>query len=148
MDIGMNLETLFSASGVLAMAGWIILLTSPFFPQWSDRIAGLIIPLMLSSGYVTLIVFFPSEDGGGFGSLADVVELFSHPNAVMAGWVHFLAFDLLVGAWICRTARGTGMRFWMVVPCLPLTFLFGPAGFFAFSLVRLFAGTKNKATAS
>jgi hypothetical protein len=133
----MNLELLFSVVGILSMVGWLTLLASPFFPHWSDKIAGFIIPVILSVGYVTLIVFLTSDGGGGgFGSLAEVVELFSHQNAVIAGWVHFLAFDLLVGAWICRTARREGVNFWLVVPCLPLTFLFGPAGFMAFSLLR------------
>ena len=132
----MNLELLFSVTGLLAMAGWLALLASPFIPRWSDKIAGFVIPLILSVGYVALIVFLPSRGDGGFGSLAEVVELFSQQNAVMAGWVHFLAFDLLVGAWICRIARREGVKFWLVIPCLPLTFLFGPAGFVAFSLVR------------
>ena len=132
----MNLELLFSLAGLLSMVGWLFLLASPFIPRWSDKIAGFIIPLILSIGYVTLIVFFPSGGEGGFASLAEVVELFSQQNAVLAGWVHFLAFDLLVGAWICRTARRDGVKFWLVIPCLPLTFLFGPAGFLAFSLVR------------
>lgn len=138
----MNLEILFSVAGLLAMAGWIALLASPFIPCWSDRIAGFIIPLLLSLGYVILIVFFPSEGGGGFGSLAEVMELFSHQNAMMAGWMHFLAFDLLIGAWMCRGARRHGTSFWLVIPCLPLMFLFGPAGFLAFSLVRLFGRAK------
>lgn len=138
----MNLEILFSLAGVLAMAGWVTLLASPYIPRWSDRIAGFVIPLLLSAGYVTLIVFFPSEGGGGFGSLAEVMDLFSHQNAVMAGWVHFLAFDLLIGAWICRTARRDGVSFWLVIPCLPLTFLFGPAGFLAYSLAHLLGRTK------
>ena len=132
----MNLELLFSVAGLLSMIGWLALLASPLIPRWSDRIAGFIIPLILSIGYVILIVFFPSGGEGGFGSLAEVIRLFSQQNAVMAGWIHFLAFDLLVGAWICRVARREGVNFWLVVPCLPLTFLFGPAGFLAFSLVR------------
>lgn len=133
----MDLELLFSIAGVLAMAGWATLLASPLIPLWSDRIAGMIIPLMLSAGYVVLIVFLPSTGEGGFGSLAEVVTLFSHPNAMLAGWIHYLAFDLLIGAWICRTARRDGMRFGLVIACLPLTFLFGPAGFVAFSVLRL-----------
>jgi len=132
----MNLELLFSLAGLFSMLGWLFLIASPFCPQLSDKIAGLIIPLILSVGYVALVILFPSGGDGGFGSLAQVVELFSHQNAVMAGWIHFLAFDLLVGAWICRTARREGVKFWLVIPCLPLTFLFGPAGFLAFSLVR------------
>ncbi|MCF6320945.1 MAG: DUF4281 domain-containing protein [Rhizobiaceae bacterium] len=132
----MNLELLFSVVGILSMVGWLTLLASPLIPHWSDKISGYIIPLILSVGYVTLIILFPTAGDGGFGSLAQVVKLFSYPNAVMAGWIHFLAFDLLVGAWICRTARQQRVKFWLVIPCLPLTFLFGPAGFLAFSLVR------------
>jgi len=131
-----NLETLFSIAGVLAMTGWLVLLASPLIPTWSDRISGYIIPLLLSLGYVTLMVVFPSDGDGGFGSLAEVIDLFSSPTAMLAGWVHFLAFDLLIGAWICRTARRKGVSFWLTAPCLPLTFLFGPAGFLAFSAVR------------
>jgi hypothetical protein len=138
----MNLETLFSVAGVLAMAGWLVLFASPLIPHWSDRISGYIIPLLLSVGYVTLILVFPSEGDGGFGSLAEVMDLFSNPNAMMAGWVHFLAFELLIGAWRCRTARRDGMRFWLVAPCLPLTFLFGPAGFLTFSTVRILGRAK------
>ena len=138
----MHLEFLFSIAGVLAMAGWVVLLASPLFPLWSNRIAGLIIPLLLSVGYTVLIVFFSSPAEGGFGSLAEVIALFSHPNAMLAGWIHYLAFDLLIGAWICRTARRDGVRFWLVIPCLPLTFLFGPAGFLAFSVLRLIGSAK------
>ncbi|MEM1286616.1 MAG: ABA4-like family protein [Pseudomonadota bacterium] len=131
----MHFETVFSLAGMLAMVGWATLLVSPFIPIWSERLAGLIIPAILAAGYVVLVLVFPAEQGG-FGSFAAIVELFSQPQALMAGWVHFLAFDLVVGAWICRKAREDGLRFWMVVPCLPVTFLFGPAGFLMFQGVR------------
>lgn len=138
----MNLEALFSVAGLLAMAGWLVLLASPFIPSWSDRISGYIIPLLLSVGYLALILTFPSKGEGGFGSLAEVTDLFSNPNAMLAGWVHFLAFDLLIGAWICRTARRDGVSFWLVAPCLPLTFFFGPAGFLIFATVRILGRAK------
>ncbi|MCC5982019.1 MAG: DUF4281 domain-containing protein [Oceanicaulis sp.] len=140
----MDFELLFSLAGVLAMAGWVALLLSPWMPKWSDGIAGLGVPLLLSIGYTVLLVFVPSQNGGGFGSLAEVSQLFSSSSAMLAGWVHFLAFDLVVGAWICRKARQEGIRFWMVVPCLPVTFLFGPAGFLMFTAVR---GLKMRLTA-
>jgi hypothetical protein len=89
----MDLEVIFSIAGLLAMAGWLVLLASPLIPHWSDLIAGYVIPTSLSLGYVTLILFFPSNGGGGFGSLAEVIDLFANPNAMMAGWVHYLAFD-------------------------------------------------------
>lgn len=135
-DHMMNFELLFSLAGLIAMAGWLALLLSPWMPKWSDRIAGFWVPIVLSIGYVALLVFFPAENGGGFGSLAEVKQLFSSSSAMLAGWVHFLAFDLVIGAWICRKARREGIPFWMVVPCLPMTFLFGPAGFLLFTMVR------------
>ena len=124
------------------MAGWLVLFASPLIPRWSERISGYIIPLLLSVGYVTLILVFPSEGDGGFGSFAEVMDLFPNPTAMLAGWVHYLAFDLMVGAWICRTARRDGVSFWLVAPCLPLTFLFGPAGFLIFSTVRILGRAK------
>jgi hypothetical protein len=51
---------------------------------------------------------------------------------LLAGWLHYLAFDLFVGAWEVRTARAAAIPFLLVVPCLGLTFLFGPAGLLAF----------------
>lgn len=130
----MNYELIFSTAGLLAMLGWLLLLVSPWIPVWSDRIAGLAIPVMLAMVYGAIIVLRPASSGG-FGSFAEVTELFANPQALMAGWVHFLAFDLFVGAWICRKARAEGVRFWLVVPCLPVTFLLGPAGFLLFSIV-------------
>lgn len=138
----MNFEILFSAAGLVAMAGWLFLLASPFAPVWSDRVAGVILPLVLSLGYVGLLIVPSSNSGGGFGTLADVMDLFSYEQAALSGWVHFLAFDLFIGAWICRTARAENIRFWFVAPCLPLTFLFGPAGLLAFATIRTVARPK------
>lgn len=134
----MTFETWFSLAGIIAMIGWLVLLGSPLLPTWSDRIAGTILPIVLSLGYLALLVIPSSASGGGFGTLAAVIELFSHEQAALAGWVHFLAFDLFIGAWACRTARGEGIPFWLVVPCLPLIFLFGPVGLLAFQAVRMF----------
>ena len=131
----MDYERVFSIVGLLAMAGWIVLIVSPLIPKWSDRIAGLIVPVLLSLAYAAIVVFYPAESGG-FGSLAEVGQLFSNPQALLAGWIHFLAFDLLIGAWMCRVGRQEGIKFWLVLPCLPVTFLFGPAGFILFSGVR------------
>ena len=121
---------------MMAMSGWLTLLFSPLIPKWSDRIAGYIIPVALAFGYTVILIFFPGQNSGGFGSFADVKQMFTSSNALMAGWIHFLAFDLVVGAWICREARKQDIKFWMVAPCLPVTFLFGPADFLLFSAVR------------
>jgi hypothetical protein len=135
------METLFSISGIPAMIGWAALLASPFMPRLSQIIAGIVSPALLSVAYAALILGFWTRASGGFGSLADVALLFQTPQILLAGWVHYLAFDLFVGAWIVRTARAENIPFLLVVPILPLTFLFGPAGFLAFTAVRAARGT-------
>lgn len=130
------LETLFGLANGGALAGWVALLASPWTPRASQAVAGLAVPLLLSGGYVALILAFLGPAEGGFGSLAEVTALFSVPEVVLAGWVHYLAFDLLIGAMIVRQARAEGMPFLLVLPCLPLTFLVGPAGWLLFQVVR------------
>ena len=80
-------------------------------------LTGAVVPLMLAVLYVALS---PSHWGGpgGFSSLADVALLFSNPWLLLAGWVHYLAFDLLVGTWEVEDARSQGVPHLLVVPCL------------------------------
>jgi len=132
----MDLEMLFSVASTLAVVGWVALLASPWMPVVADRIAGLAIPLVLAVAYAGLIMAFWSDASGGFDTLDNVALLFNTRPLLLAGWIHYLAFDLFVGAWIARTARVEGVPFVLVIPCLALTFLFGPAGFLGFAAVR------------
>jgi len=50
--------------------------------------------------------------------------------------VHYLAFDLLLGAWQLHTARREGIPHLHLLPCLLATFLFGPAGYLLFQGLR------------
>lgn len=133
----MSPESLFSISGSIVMLGWVSLLLSPFTPIWSNRIAGVAIPFALSLIYCALILVYWSGSLGGFDTLANVKLLFTQDEILLAGWVHYLAFDLFVGAWIVREARAKGISFWFVLPCLPATFLFGPIGYLLFNIIQL-----------
>lgn len=82
----MNYELLFSLVGLLSVAGWGALLTSPWWPDLSDRIASVVVPVLLASAYVAVALGAPVESG----SFAEVQTLFTQPSAVMAGWIHFL----------------------------------------------------------
>jgi hypothetical protein len=76
------------------------------------------------------------EGQGDFRSLAGVMALFDAPYGVLAGWLHFLAFDLFVGAWIVEDALRRGVPAWARIIPLPLTFMFGPAGLGLYLLMR------------
>lgn len=105
-------------------------------PRAATLCAGLALPAALSAGYSALILAFRSGAAGGFDRLAGVMRLFGTPGVALAGWVHYLAFDLVVGASITRTARAEGIPHLLVLPCLGLTFLVGPLGFLLFLALR------------
>lgn len=132
----MTPDTLFQLTNPLALLGWVALALAPLAPRLAQVVAGLAIPLLLSLAYTGLVLAHWSGAEGGFGSLAEVQLLFTSPAIALAGWVHYLAFDLLIGAWATRTARTEGIPHLFLLPCLALTFLFGPAGFLAFSFLR------------
>lgn len=133
-------EAIFHFANMTVLVGWAFLLVSPWVPVWSQRVAGLIVPGLVSAAYAGLILAFWGRADGGFGSLGEVARLFETPELLLAGWLHFLAFDLFVGAWIVRDARQRGLPFLLALPCLPLTFLFGPAGYLAWIGLSLAAG--------
>lgn len=130
-----DLEQLFSLCGLVAMVGWVLLVVVPHY-RTPRIVAGVVIPLLLAMVYLVLIVtnFFGAE--GGFTSLRDVARLFDEPALLLAGWVHYLAFDLFIGAWETRDARVAGVPHFMVVPCLVLTFMLGPIGLLAYMALR------------
>lgn len=129
-------DQLFQLANPLALLGWVALLASPLAPRVAQGIAAAAIPLLLSLAYAGLVLAFWWEAPGGFGALPEVQALFTHPQIALAGWLHYLAFDLFLGAWQVRTARTEGIPHWAVIPCLVLTFLFGPAGLLAFAILR------------
>ena len=57
-----------------------------------------------------------------------VMAFFTSPALATAGWVHYLVFDLFIGAWEVRNSRRRGVPHWFVIPCLIVTLMFGPAG--------------------
>ena len=136
----MSSEALFSAVSTMAMAGWLVLLAYPLIGRWALAIAGAAIPLLLSIAYTGLVLAFWTGAEGGFDSLANVQKLLAQPETALAGWIHYLAFDLFVGVWVARTAQAEGIAYGFVVPCLFFTFMFGPAGYLAFSGLRLAHG--------
>jgi hypothetical protein len=132
----MEAETVFKLAGYVVLPGWLLLV---FAPRWrvTRRLTELaILPLLLSALYLALVVLYFRQADGGFGSLAQVSQLFAHPWVLLAGWVHYLAFDLFIGGWEVADAGRRGIRHLLVVPCLFLTFLFGPVGLLLYFILR------------
>lgn len=132
----MNAADTFSFVNLIVLPAWIMLIFLPR-SRWTRIVAAYAVPAALGIVYLTLLVMNKPPEGAGFGSIAQVERLFSSQWLLLAGWVHYLAFDLFIGAWEVRDATRLGIRHWFVVPCLLLTFLIGPVGLLAYFIVRL-----------
>ena len=130
-------DSLFGAANTLAAVGWLLLAAAPATGRWAPalrRIGGMALPLAFAVAYVVLLAL--NWGPGGFSTLAQVEELFKVRELLLAGWLHYLAFDLFVGGWIAERAARLQIPFWLLVPILALTFMFGPAGLLAYALLR------------
>ena len=134
----MDLEQIFSLCSGLAMLGWLGLALAPRLEFTRDTMPSLIIPVILGVTYAYLMFSFSgsASDEGGFGSLAEVKALFGVDALLLAGWIHYLAFDLFIGAWIVRDAQEEWISHWMVLPCLFFTLMAGPFGLLLYLALR------------
>jgi hypothetical protein len=132
----MSPEAWFSLANVSVLPAWAMLIFAPRWRGTDILVHRLTLPLVLAVLYIYLLASSWGQLEGGFGSLREVSLLFSNPKALLAGWVHYLAFDLFVGAWETRDAAAHGLPRWLVAPCLILTFMLGPAGLALYVAVR------------
>ncbi len=134
----MTPSQVFSYAGMIVMPMWILMI---FLPKWKATkflMDYKVVPLVLAVVYAVYIVKGILILGGmmDFGSLASVMDLFTEENAVLAGWVHYLAFDLLIGMWMIKQNESVGIHQVLMAPCLLGTFMFGPLGFLLFMIMK------------
>lgn len=128
----MTWESLFGMANTLAMLGWAALI---LLPRWQILRRALRDGLvtLLAVAYVTLILgYFFQIEGGGFDSIATVRTLFASDPVLLAGWFHYLAFDLFVGIWIAGRADEIALSRFLQAPILVATLMFGPLGLLLF----------------
>lgn len=134
----MSPDSIFRLSSTLALAGWIGLLAF-YQTTWIGKVLTGTIIAFLCLLYTWLIAsnlaVFEAES---FSSLDHIARLFKSREALLAGWIHYLAFDLFTGIYIVNNARLHGIGFWPLLPCLFFTFMLGPVGLLLYLLLRWF----------
>lgn len=132
----MQAADIFSICNKVILLGWVLLI---FLPNWKYTQAiilnGLIV--LFSGIYAFMILkdignFNPES----FSTLANVKALFQNDDAVAAGWIHYLAFDLFVGAYIVKKSKQIGLSRILFTITLPFTFMFGPLGYLLFVIFK------------
>ena len=127
----------FSIANMIAIPMWVLML---FFSKWKVTqflIDFKVIPLALAFMYA-IYIFQAIQTSGmmDFGSLTSVITLFTEENAVLAGWIHYLAFDLIVGMLVLDQNKELKINQLVMAPCLFLTFMLGPIGFLLFMIIK------------
>jgi len=133
----MTPDALFAVCMRVAMLGWLLLIALPRWRWTTGLITSVVVPAMMATVYAFLVIPRIERILNGFGSVASISALFQDPAVMVAGWVHYLAFDLFVGTWEVDDSRRLGIHHLLVVPCLMLTLMAGPLGFLLYLLIRL-----------
>ncbi len=137
-DTAIDPALVFRLANGLALVCWLALVASPPSARRTPtvwRVTGWFAPLLLSALYLAMLAL-NWRGQGGFSSVEAVRALFDVPGVLVAGWVHYLAFDLFVGSWIAARCADAGIRHGVAIPLLLLTFLAGPIGLLGFAAVR------------
>ncbi len=140
----MDASQVFSIVNTMVLPMWGLMILLPRWKGTRFLCDFKIIPLVLSVIYA-IYIFLSVQNGGGmdFSSLESVMQLFTAEQAVLAGWVHYLAFDLIVGMWILDQNKEYKIPHWLIVPCLIGSFMLGPIGFLLFMILRTVKTNKS-----
>jgi hypothetical protein len=123
-------------ANAIAALSWLLLALLPRHRWVTGGITGNAVPALFAVLYIGLIVSTFGRVDGGFSTLAGVAALFTNQWLLLAGWVHYLAFDLLIGTWEVQDAQARRIPHVLVVPCLFVKFMFGPAGWLLYLALR------------
>ena len=134
----MDAASIFSFGNGFVLGGWVLLL---FFPGWKNTFPvitnGVIIVLAILYS-IMIVMGIGNFNPDSFSTLQNVKILFQDDMAVAAGWLHYLAFDLLAGVYIVKSSQKLGIKRWMYTLALPFTFMFGPFGFLIYFVFKTF----------
>lgn len=112
-------------------------------PRWGITqwlVKSYLIPVTLAVFYAVYLFGGGPVDFSAFGSLAGIKKLFSTggDGVMLAGWIHYLAFDLVAGSFVLRDSQQHKISHWFVIIPLFFCFMLGPVGLLLYWLARLF----------
>ena len=123
------------------MVSWILLAVVPRW-EWTATLS-LVVPLAVCVVYASGMLLFALDERNqetDLFSFQGVVKAFQNPNLVFLGWIHYIAFDCLVGRMMVLDSieLGVSTTFHLIVmiPCLFFTLMLGPIGFLLYATVR------------
>jgi hypothetical protein len=138
----MNTDSLYQFSNIWIVPGWALLW---FFPgrSWTQPVVIYITVSLLTLLYSVLFLSSGVPfDPEAFSSLAGIKSLFGNDRLLLAGWIHYLAFDLMAGLFITRDCLKIGYPVWLRIPVQFFVFMMGPFGLLIYLLTRFIYSKK------
>ena len=136
----MNFDLAYLALNAVLLPAWALLLFAPKSTITKQLVHSGVYPVCIGFFYIVCFgaaaFWGQAANGFSFFTLEGVAILFDHPNGVLIGWSHFLAFDLFVGAWVARDAQRRDYNHLIVAPMILLSYLYGPIGLIAYMIFR------------
>lgn len=140
----MTPDSIFLFVNMIALPMWILMIFLPKLKLTRFLIDFKIVPVLLTFIYAIYIVQDIVQGASfDFSTLESVKTLFTNDKALLAGWIHYLAFDLIVGMWILDKNKELEMHKLLIDFCLLATFMFGPLGFLLFMIFKTLKQSKS-----
>jgi hypothetical protein len=137
----MSPDLIFAIANNGILVFWLLLIVAPRWRGTELAVHSIAVPLVLGLAYLWLFtcVWLGGEGAPGtnYFTLPGVMALFDSPTGAVMGWIHYLVFDLFVGAWEARDAAKRNVPHWVVVPCLIVTLMAGPVGLALYLVLRI-----------
>ncbi|MCG8573120.1 MAG: DUF4281 domain-containing protein [Spirochaetes bacterium] len=135
-------EIIFKIANFAVLPAWLLLIVKPHSKVTRIVVFSYIFPFFLGICYLALMIINIGKSNGSFTSLADLGLLFQNPATLLIGWIHYLAFDLMVGSWISQNANQNQIKHVFIIPCLILTLMAGPIGLVVYLIIKWIARKK------
>ncbi|MGB1318883.1 MAG: ABA4-like family protein [Flavobacteriales bacterium] len=131
----MNYALLFKIANVSVVPAWLLLIILPRHKITTAAVHSYLYPAVLGVLYTVLMVVSWGGEGG-MDSLENLKLSFGRDEILVLGWVHYLVFDLFIGAWIVRDSKSNGIAHWKIIPSLLFTLFAGPIGLLSYLFLR------------
>ena len=136
----MSPDAVFQFANAVVLPQWLLMVLAPrwIVTQW--LVKSYLIPVVLAVLYAVYLFGGGLIDFSAFGSLAGIKRLFStgSDGVILAGWIHYLAFDLVAGSFVLRDSQTHKIAHWFIIIPLFFCFMLGPIGLLLYWFIRLF----------
>lgn len=140
----MEASAIFSLANTVAAIAWLFLIVGARWLPRTFQIVRWAVPAVFALIYIATLSRGDTPDDASFQTLEGVAALFTNPWSLLAGWLHYLAFDFFVGCWILEKSKSEGISHWIIIVPLIATFMLGPVGWLLFAVVLGVHSWKNE----